>query len=89
MARPSKLTPEQWALWRRHPISVLVLHHYLPDFRAALERQAMNGWMVGTLTLQAEQEARGYLLTAHMVENLSLEAVRTFYGVEDEKAKRP
>jgi hypothetical protein len=72
----------------------VVLQRYLPDFRGALERQAMNGWMSGTLSLNAEQEARGYLLTAHLLENLSLDQVREFYGIgtvreQAERGRRP
>jgi hypothetical protein len=33
------------------------------------------------LSLIAEQEARGYLLGAHMVENLTLDHLRVFYGL--------
>ena len=79
----AELGPEQWALWRRHPISALLLQHYLPDFRAALEQQAVNGWLSGNLSLNAEQEARGYLLAAHLIESLSLDQVRAFYGLGD------
>lgn len=78
----TELSVEQWALWRRHPVSDLLLARYLPDWRGALERQALDGWIGGKLTLQAEQEARGYLLGAHMIENLALDQVRTFYGLE-------
>lgn len=72
----------------------MVLGRYLPDFRAALERQALNGWVNGTLSLAAEQEARGYLLTVHLVETLSLDQVRVFYGLDTvrdqaERDKRP
>lgn len=54
----------------------------------------MNGWMSGTLSLNAEQEARGYLLTAHLLENLSLDQVREFYGIgtvreQTERGRRP
>ncbi len=59
-----------------------MLQRYLPDFRAALERQTLNGWTGGSLTLQAEQEARGYLLTLFLIENLSLDQVRVFYGLD-------
>jgi len=60
---------------------VLLLQRYLPDFRAALEQQAINGWLSGNLSLNGEQEARGYLLAAHHVESLSLDQVRGFYGL--------
>jgi len=76
-----ELSPEQWNLWRHHPITELLLTRYLPDFRRGLERQTINGWMAGLLSLANEQEARGYLLTAHMIENLSLEHLRVFYGM--------
>jgi hypothetical protein len=78
----SELSNEQWSLWLHHPITKVVLQRYLPDFRAALERQTLNAWTGGTLSLQAEQEARGYLLSIFLVENLSLDQVRTFYGMD-------
>ena len=76
-----ELSPEQWNLWRHHPVTELLLTRYLPEFRRGLERQTLNGWMAGMLSLANEQEARGYLLTAHMIENLSLDHLRVFYGV--------
>lgn len=86
-----ELSPEQWALWRRHPVTALLLDRYLPDMRAALERQVLNAWTSGQLSLNAEQEARGHLLASHMVEGLTLDHVREFYGVtpEPERSVRP
>jgi len=83
-----EISPEQFNLWRRHPVSALLLERYLPDFRAALERNALNAWLGGNLSLTAEQEARGYILTTHLLENLRVDQVREFYGLpawEDKK----
>lgn len=77
-----ELSPEQWAMWRRHPVTALVLERYLPDFRAELERATLDGWMSGQLTLAHEQQCRGHLLGARQMENLSLELIRVFYGME-------
>lgn len=71
-------------MWRRHPITDLVIRRYLPDFRGALERSALNSWLGGTLSLNAEQEARGHLIAAHLIENLDLATVRVFYGLSAE-----
>ena len=78
----AELSPEQFNLWRRHPVSALLLERYLPDFRAALERNALNAWLGGNLSLNAEQEARGYILTTHLLENLHVEQIREFYGLQ-------
>ena len=77
----AELTPEQWALWRQHPVSQLLLRRYLPDWRGALERQTLTGWVYGRLSLNAEQEARGYLLAINLIEGLGLNQVREFYGI--------
>ena len=85
----AELTPEQWGLWRRHPITQLVLERYLPDFRMILERTVMDAWTGGKITLNAEQEARGRLLTTRFVEELNLPTVREFYGVAPQLEQNP
>lgn len=77
----AELTVEQWALWRHHPVSALLLERYMPDFRSALERDTLNAWLAGNLTLQGEQDARGLIHCSQMIENLSLDQVRAFYGL--------
>lgn len=69
-------------MWLHHPITRIVMQHYLPDFRTALERQTVDAWMNGRTTLKDEQEARGYLLTIALIERLNLDQVRVFYGLE-------
>lgn len=74
-----ELTPEQWALWKRHPVTALVMERYLPDFRRSMEQQVLHNWLDGHLTLQLEQQARGYILGAYLIEALSLQQVMGFY----------
>ena len=79
----AELTPEQFQLWRRHPVSALLLERFLPDFRRALERDAVGGWLNNRLSLIAEQEVRGRLLAFNEIEQLSLGAMRVFYGLPE------
>ena len=90
----AEVSPNQWALWRNHPLSVIFFRKYLPDFRRALERQTMDRWIGGGLSLAFEQEARGYLLAINLLENGGLDDVRQFYGMDSardqgERAARP
>lgn len=78
----NELSPEQFALWRRHPVTQLVFDRYMGDFRFTMERDTIDTWMAGRLTLNLELEARGYLLTMHLLQGLSLPMLKTFYGVE-------
>lgn len=83
----AELSAEQWAIWRRHPVSALVMERYLPAFRRALERQTLDTWLAGKLSLQVEQDARGLIHCAQMIEGLGLDHVRVFYGLETLREK--
>jgi len=76
-----ELAPEQFAAWRHHPVTKLVFDHYLVDFRANLERGILNSWLAAKLTLQAEQESKGYILASHMVQGLTLDKILAFYNM--------
>jgi hypothetical protein len=77
----AELAPEQFSLWRHHPITELILTQYLPHFAHAIEQQVIAGWKAGVLTLQVEQQARGYVMGAELISNVSLAQIRQFYGV--------
>ena len=78
------LSPQQFQAWRHHPVTHLLLGRFLPDFRASRLQETTNAWIDGNLKLQDEQVLRGQILGCHFVENLSLEQIRAFYGVEPE-----
>lgn len=87
----AELTAEQWALWRHHPVSALLLERYLPDFKQGLERDTLNAWLAGNLKLTGEADARGILHCIEMIVGLSLDQVRVFYGMysfEEEKRRQ-
>lgn len=77
----SELTPEQWALWKRHPISALVFDQYLPHFRELLIAELLGQFLHDKLSLHGEQSKRGMILMASQMENLSLAGVRIAYGL--------
>jgi len=66
------------------------MEQYLPAFRRTLERQTLQAWLRGNLTLQVEQDARGLIHCTEMIEGLSLDQVRAFYNLPSlrEKAER-
>ena len=76
----AELTPQQFALWRRHPVSDLVLQHYLPDWRRQLEGSVVERWMQGAVTLQGEQMTRGQLIALYQIEGISLDQIWQLYG---------
>ena len=84
----AELSAQQFQEWRRHPVSQLLLERYLPDLRRGLEREAWNAFLSNRLSLVAEQELRGRLLTMVELEQLPLAVVRVFYGLDPQgKAK--
>ena len=76
-----ELSPEQWNLWKRHPVTALVLERYLPDFRASLERQILEAWLVNNVSLAQQESVKGHLLGAHQRETLTLDHLRSFYDM--------
>lgn len=68
-------------MWKRHPVTQLVFERYLPDFRAGLERQVLDGWLVGQVPVAQLDIFKGHLLGAHQMEALTFDALREFYGV--------
>lgn len=79
-----ELTPEQWALWKRHPVTALVFDQYLPHFRELLWAELLGQWLHDNLTLNTEQLKRGMVLMAGQMENLTLGHVRQSFGLEAE-----
>lgn len=77
----SELTAEQFGLWRQHPVTQTVLQRFLPHFRGSLQQGVINSWLAGSLSLQVEDEARGYIKSLQMIEDLTLDQMRIFYGV--------
>lgn len=77
----SELTPDQWALWKRHPISALVFDQYLPQFREMLIADLVGKFLHDKLTLHGEQAVRGMVLMASQMENLNLGSVRVAFGL--------
>lgn len=76
----AELGPEQFALWRRHPVTDLVLR-FLADHAEASKRDMLDAWMNGALKLQDEQVLRGRVMLVGELADLSLVSIKTFYGV--------
>jgi hypothetical protein len=78
----TELAPEQFNVWRHHPVTRLVFDDYLEALAFRIEVQVLNGWLSGNLTLDLEQEARGRLLAYRLlVQNLNLPIIREEYGL--------
>lgn len=77
----AELTPQQFQLWLRHPVTELLLQRYFPDFRHTLERMVLNSWEAGTVTLAAENHYKGLILAAATMSDITLDAVRHAYGL--------
>lgn len=80
----AELSTDQFNLWRRHPVTELVLDRYLADFSKTLERGVLEAWLMGNLSLQVEQDARGHIHLIRHVQTMRLQALRAFYSVENE-----
>lgn len=68
-------------MWRRHPITDLVINAYLPMFRDRITAELLGQWLHDNLSLHTEQTKRGQVLMAATIENLTLETVRVMYGL--------
>lgn len=77
-----ELTADQFGLWRRHPVTELVLDRYFNDFLATLEHGVISSWLAGNLSLQVEQDARGYIHALRHIQALRLGELRQFWSVQ-------
>lgn len=77
------LSDAQFRAWRHHPVSEVVLQ-YLRDYRAALLAEMQDRWLQGVTRIADEQEARGRALAVGELAELQLDAVRAFYGAEED-----
>lgn len=82
-----ELSAQQWAQWKQHPITHLLFERYLPDFRAGLERQVLDGWLTGNVPVQQMDIYKGHLLGAHLIETLTFDRLQEFYGIIPEARK--
>ena len=65
--------------WRRHPVSLVVLH-FLADQSASLQAVTLHSWIQGALSLQNEQVIRGRVLALNDVLGLEWAAIQRFYA---------
>ena len=79
LAAVADLTPDQFQLWRHHPVSKVFLQ-WVQDWAAAAEAQEMRRWISGFGVLE---EARGRILACRDMTEATLDSIRQFYGVED------
>ena len=84
-----ELSPEQWAMWKRHPVTDLIFGRYLPDFRASLERQILEAWLVNGASLAQQEQGKGHLLGAHQMEAMTLDQLRLFYDLDLSDSLKP
>jgi len=71
--------------WRHNPVSQVMLR-FLADKRAYLERSAIDQWISGGLSLQADQTIRGQIIELFEIENMPFDALVDFYQEEDNAA---
>ena len=81
------MSPDQFGQWRRHPVTELVLDRYFSDFLATLQNGVMESWLAGKLTLQVEQDARGYVHALRHVQALRLNDLRDFWSVQPSESE--
>lgn len=78
----TELAPEQFNVWRHHPVTRLVFDDYLDGLAFRIEVQVLNSWLAGNLKLLEEGEARGRLLAYRLlVQNLNLPSIREEFGL--------
>ena len=78
LAALRELTPQQFQLWRHHPVSQAVLR-FLADWARELRRDVLERWESGT-GLADEHEARGRVLMLREVGELDIGVMREFYA---------
>lgn len=74
------MSAEQFALWKRHPVTELVFSRFLPEWGEALKEETLGVLLIGKLDMEAALERRGRLLIVREMCALSLDGVRNFYG---------
>lgn len=78
----AELTAEQFGQWRRHPVTELVIDRYITDFLRTLTDGVTESWLAGNLTLQVEQDARGYIHAMRHLQQMRLPDLRHFWNIE-------
>lgn len=74
----AELTPDQFNLWRHHPVSRVFLQ-WMRDWADEAEKRSTADWLAGR---GVSEEARGRILAWREASGAHVEQVRQFYGVE-------
>lgn len=78
------ITESDFQIWRHHPVTKVVLG-FLTDKTQFLERAALDQWLAGTLSLQADQTVRGQIIELNEVAEMPFGMLAEFYGTDQEK----
>jgi uncharacterized phage-associated protein len=73
-----EISAHEWAAWRHNPVTKLY-RRYLAEKRAFIERAALDQWISGVLSLQADQTIRGQIIELAELGDLPFEAVYEFF----------
>jgi hypothetical protein len=68
-----------------------VIDQYLSAFLTSLKAGMLESWLAGKLSLQVEQDARGYIHAMTHLQRLSLADLQLFWDVQpvvDERKRR-
>lgn len=85
-----ELTADQFGQWRRHPVTELVLDKWIDDFLLTLQDGVLASWLAGNLSLQVEQDSRGYIHALKHLQGMRLPDLQFFWNVPpEERADRP
>lgn len=87
-----ELAPEQFALWRQHPVSRLVFDAFMRDYADRFLRIVTDAWLSGGLNLSDENVKRGQIMAMRELIELRLHNIRNFYGIEhpqEQAGRRP
>jgi hypothetical protein len=64
----------------------MLLQAFLPAWRKARGQQVLEAWLNGNTDLNTQQVVRGQILGCHFLEDLTLDAIKNFYGVLEDGA---
>ena len=76
-AAVAELTPDQFNLWRHHPVSRVFLQ-WIQDWADRAGDKALALWLEGS---PLPDEIRGRILACREVSGAHVEQIRQFYGV--------
>lgn len=60
----------------------MLLQEFLPQWAEARKKQVVDAWLHGNENLTTQQVIRGQILGCLFMQNLTIEEIRRFYGLD-------